>query len=242
MKKNILYTFFIILFLITPLASSAQMFTVGDEQSRSTNPFSPYVRAGVYLVDFSYQGDPTVISENDRLTFSGPVAHVGYESNGLNFGLGFGSDFSGLEDRRYFNLSLDFTNPFYLIRRENFGAGIPIQLRTKVTSVRSDRVQDEFSQTDLSAGAGVIFRLNVPEKFGITTQFIPSIGFSTASGGFLGGNIFSMAGKARINFYNLLFGKNISLGYDYIYDSYNIDGDQYDYDVNGHLMTLGVSL
>lgn len=242
MTKSILTKIFLLFFLLTPVASNAQMFSVGDEESRSTNPFSSYARGGIYLVDFSYEGDPAAVSENNRLTFNGTVAHLGYESNGLNFGLGFGNSFSGLENRSYFHLSLDFTNPFYLIRKESFAAGIPIKLRTKAISVRSDQVQDEFRQTDISTGAGLIVRINVPEKFGITTQFIPSIGFSTSSGGFLGGNIFSLAGKTHINFYNLIFGKNISLGYDYIYDSYNLDGEQFDYDVNGHLITLGVSL
>jgi hypothetical protein len=242
MTKSILTKVFLFFFLITPLASSAQMFSVGDGRSRNTNLFSSYVRGGIYLVDFSYKGNPSVVTDNNGLSFTGTVAHLGYESNGLNLGLGFGNSFTGLDNRRYFNLDLNFTNPFYLIRKDNFGAGIPIKLRTKVTSVRSERVQDEFSQTDLSAGAGLIMRVNVPEKLGITTQFIPSIGFSTSSGGFLGGNIYSFAGKARINFYNLIFGKNISLGYDYIFDSYDIDGDQYDYDVSGHLITLGVSL
>lgn len=242
MTKSILTKIFLLFFLLTPVVSNAQMFSVGEEESSSTNPFSSYARGGIFLVNFSYEGDPLAVSNSNRLTFNGTVVHLGYESSGLNFGLGFGNTFSGLENRSYFHLDLGFINPFYLIREENFAAGIPIKLRTKATSVRSDQVQDEFRQTDLSAGAGLILRINAPEKFAITTQFIPSIGFSNSSGGFLGGNIFSLAGKTHINFYNLIFGKNISLGYDYIYDSFNLDGDQYDYDVNGHLITLGVSL
>lgn len=242
MRKRILTKVFLLFFLITPLASSAQMFSIGDQRSRSTNPFSSYIRGGINLVDFSYKGNPAAVADNNTLSFTGSVAHLGYESNGLNLGVGLGSSFTGLDNRRFFNLELSFTNPFYLIQKENFGAGIPIKLRTKVTSVRSDQVQEEFSQTDLSAGAGLIMRVNVPDKLGITTQFIPSIGFSSSSGGFLGGNIYSFAGTARINFYNLIFGKNISLGYDYMFDSFNIDAEQYDYDVSGHLITLGVSL
>jgi hypothetical protein len=72
-------------------------------------------------------------------------------------------------------------------------------------------------------------------------MFASSVGFSTASGGFIGGNVFSLSGKARINFYNLIFGKNISLGYNYNYDSYNIDGEEFDYDLSGHTLTLGFS-
>ncbi|MEX0724562.1 MAG: hypothetical protein WD357_08015 [Gracilimonas sp.] len=242
MTNTIFKKFFLLLFILSPLTASAQMFSVGDERNRTSDAFSPYARAGIYLVDFKFTGDPAELTDGNSLSFNGSAAHIGYESGGLNFGLAFGSDFTQLDNRRFFSLNLDFTNPFYIVRKQNFGVGIPIKLRTKVTSVRSDEVQEEFSQTDLSAGGGLIMRINAPEKFNVTTQFIPSIGFSTSSGGFLGGRIVSLSGKARMNFYNLLFGKNISLGYDYIFDSYDIDGEQYDYDVNGHLITLGVSL
>jgi hypothetical protein len=218
------------------------MFSVGDEAERRANPFAPYLRVGIAPLEFTYTGDPSALPNNSSLAFSGTVGHVAFESGGFNLGVSLGNDFTGLDNRKYFDLNLSFTNPFYIIRRPNFGAGIPIQLNTKITNVRSDNISDEFSQTNLSAGAGAVAQYIAPDKFGITAQFIPSVGFSTASGGLIGGNVFSMKGKARINFYNLIFSKNISLGYDYIYDSYNIDGDEYDYDISGHALTLGISL
>ena len=226
---------------VLPLWSSAQMFSVGNESERRANPFAPYIRAGVIPIDFSFTGNPAALT-NSSLAFSGSVAHLSFENGGFNLGVSLGNDFSGLDDRKYFDLSLNFTNPFYIIRRPNFGAGIPLQLGTKITNVRSDNVNDEFSQTNLSAGAGAIAQFIASDKLGVTLQFVPSIGFSTASGGFIGGNVFSLKGKARINFYNLIFGRNISLGYNYIYDSYNIDGEEYDYDLTGHVLTLGISL
>ncbi|HBX65643.1 MAG: hypothetical protein CL670_01265 [Balneola sp.] len=227
---------------LIPIWATAQMFSVGNEAERRANPFAPFLRVGVLPIDFSFTGDPSALSNGSSLAFSGTTAHLAFEQGGFNLGVSMGGDFSGLDDRKYFDLSLEFTNPFYFIRRPNFGAGVPIQLGTKLTSVRSDAISDEFSQTNLSAGAGAIVRFITPEKFGITTKFIPSVGFSTASGGLIGGNVFSMKGKARIDFYNLIFSKNISIGYDYIFDSYNIDGQEYDYDLSGHAITLGISL
>jgi len=226
---------------LLPVWANAQMFSVGNEAERRANPLAPFLRVGVLPIDFTFTGDPAALS-GSSLAFRGTTAHLAFEQGGFNLGVSIGNDFTGLDDRKYFDLSLEFINPFYLIRRPNFGAGIPIQLGTKLTSVRSDAISEEFSQTNLNAGAGAILRLIVPEKFGITTQFIPSVGFSTASGGLIGGNVFSMRGKARIDFYNLIFSKNISIGYDYIYDSYNIDGQEYDYDLSGHALTLGISL
>jgi hypothetical protein len=242
MQKTLIKHFILSLLLFAPALSSAQMFSVGEESERAANPFPPYVRAGVIPIDFSYQGNPSVITNGTSLAFTGLASHLAYESRGLNIGISHGGDWTGLDNRNYFHLDLSFINPFYLIRRPNFGAGVPIQLGTKITNVRSDAIGDEFSQTNLYAGAGVIAQLIFPEKIGFTAQLIPSYGFSTASGGLIGGNVFSLKGKARINFYNLIFGRNVSLGYDYIYDTYNIDGEEYDYDYSGHALTLGISL
>lgn len=218
------------------------MFSVNEEGSNRANPFAPYLRGGIQLVEFEFKGDPSVLPGGETLAFSGNVAHAEFEAGGFNLGVSLGNDFLGLKNQNYFDLNLNFSNPFYLIRKQNFGAGIPIQLGTTLTAVRNDNINSEFSQTNLYAGAGGIAQLYYPDKLGVTAQFIPSVGFSTASGGLIGGNVFSMKGKARINFFNLFFGRNLSLGYDYIYDSYDIDGEEYDYDLTAHLITLGISL
>lgn len=242
MNKAFLKSLFLFFFLLAPLFSFAQMFSVNEGSDQRSSQFSPYLRAGVQMIDFQYKGDPAELGGTSSLAFTGAAAQIAYESGGLNFILAMGNNLTQLENRRYFNLNLNFTNPFYFLENENFSAGVPVKLETKLTSVRSDIISEEFSQTNLSAGAGLIMRAGAPEKFGISAQLIPSIGFSTASGGFIGGNVFSLAGKARINFYELIFGKNISLGYDYIFDSYNIDGEEYDYDFAGHSLTIGISL
>ncbi len=229
-------------FLTTPFFANAQMFSVDDEPERSVNPFAPYIRVGIIPINFSYTGDPAALKNNASLNFTGTVAHANFETGGFNLGISFGDDITGLNQQKYFDLNLKFFNPFYFVRKKSFGLGVPIQLGTKVTSVRSDRTSDEFNQTNLHAGAGAIARLIIPNKMDMRFQFIPSFGFSTASGGLIGGNVFSMRGLARFNFYNVIFGKNLSLGYDYIYDSYNIDGEKFDYDYSGHAITLGISL
>lgn len=237
-------TFFVLLAIsFLPLSSHAQMFSVGtDSRANFGNIYSPYVRAGVQFVDFNYEGSNVI---NDPLftplTFSGKAVYLAYESYGFNLNLGLGNSLTGLSDANYFSLNLNFKNPFYIINNQNFKAGIPIKLDSKLISVRNDDINEEFSQTSLSAGAGLTAIVINRSKFNISGEFLTSYGFSSASGGFLGGSVFGLNGNVRINFYDLLFGKNLSLGYDYIYDSYDIDEERLDYDLSGHTLTLGVS-
>ncbi|MBO6584859.1 MAG: hypothetical protein JJ953_02015 [Gracilimonas sp.] len=242
MIQSLFKRFLLLVLIASPAFCYAQMFSVGDEVEQRSNPFAPYIRVGIQPIDFSYTGNPAALNSHQSLAFTGTAAHISFESGGFNIGASLGNDMTGLDDRNYFDLNINFTNPFYFVRRPNFGLGVPIQLGSKITSVRSDDISEEFSQTNLHAGAGGIAQLYFPDKLGVTAQFIPSFGFSTASGGLIGGNVFSMRGKARVNFYNLIFGRNISLGYDYIFDSYDIDGDEFDYDFSGHILTLGISL
>lgn len=239
MKKILLLP--IICFGLT-VPAFAQMFSVGDEGPNRSNPFAPYIRAGVKAIDFDFTGDPSAVNAENDLSLSGLAGHLSFETGGFNLNLSLANDLTGLDDQSYFNLGLEFTTPFYFIAREGFAAGVPLRLSTKLTSIRREGASTEFSQTNLSAGAGAILQFYKRDRFGITTEFIPNIGFSTASGGLVGGNVFSLAGKARVNFYNLVFGKNLSLGYNYNFDSYDIDGDDLDYDFNGHTITLGISL
>ena len=241
MQKSYLKYLLFLFILFFPIHSFAQMFSVDSEYERQTNPFTPYLRVGIQPVNLEFTGDPSALQQAP-LSFSGNLGEIGIETGGFDLGLTFGNDFTGLDERKFFSLALKFSNTFYLIRQPRFGLGTPLQLGTKLTSVRSDEINSEFSQTNLHAGAGFAGILFFPDKLSLTASIIPSFGFSTASGGLIGGNVFSWRGRARLNFFNVIFGRNISLGYDYIFDSYDIDGEEYDYDLSGHSLTLGISL
>lgn len=243
MNKIKLILFCSLIMVILPFSSQAQMFSVGtDNRTNFGNIYSPYARAGVQFIDFKYKGSN--IGNNlihTPLTFNGEAAYIAYESLGFNINAVLGNTITGLNNTKYFSLNLNFINPFYLINGQSFKAGIPVKLDSRLVSVRNDDINEEFSQTSLSAGAGLTAAIIKQNRFSITSEFLTSYGFSSASGGFLGGSVFSLNGNARINFYNLLFGKNISFGYDYIFDSYDIDEERLDYDLSGHTITLGVS-
>ncbi|MEX0721124.1 MAG: hypothetical protein WD059_10680 [Balneolaceae bacterium] len=247
MKKTAPFLIFLIFSL--PIAVHAQMFSVDDDESIISDPFAPYLRAGIKMVDFTYTGNPDS-PRAGNLNMSGIAAHLSFETGGFTLGASVANKLTGEKEQNYFDLELKFANPFLLIKSPNFIAGIPLQLSSKTMSVKSDNSSNEFTQTSLSAGLGVIAQAHFPQKLGAIVQFIPNYGFSSIPGGFMGGSVFTLNGKARLNFYNLIFNKNLSLGYNYTFNSFNynynlensdiVDG-QYDYDFTGHSLTIGIS-
>lgn len=241
MKKRYL-PLLLLLGIICSFPAQAQMFSVGDNGPTRFNPYSPYIRAGFSSIDFTFEGNEENLLRNRRYDFAGEGLFLALESNGLNLDITMANKLTGQDDQSFFQMGLQFNNPFMLIRKKAFSFGIPLQIATQLTNVRQDNTNDEFAQTDLSAGLGALLQLRAGEVFGITTQAIPSYGFSSSSGGFFGGSVTGLNGKLRLNFYKLLFGRNISLGFDYKSNSYDIDGEELDYDLEKLSFTLGVSL
>lgn len=240
MKRSLCLTF-TFLFLLT-LPARGQMFSVGDSEQEYFNPYAPYLRAGLSTVDFNFNGDNSQVFSSDRYDFEGNALFIGFESAGLYANLTMANKLTGQTDQSFFQLGITFNNPFIFVRKPDFSLGIPLQLSSLLTSVNKNETNDEFGQTGLSAGAGLIMQARSKKLFSLTTEFVPSYGFSSSSGGFFGGSVFSLDGKLRLNFYDMLFGKNISLGFDYKTNSYDIDGEEFDYDLQKLTFSLGVSL
>lgn len=251
MKPSFFLSLLFIL-LFSSVSVNAQMFSVGGSEESYYNPFAPYIRAGVSNIDFTYSGDQNIPQEN-RFDMLANGLFIGFESMGINANLTLANKITGQDDNSFFQVDIMFSNPFPLIRKPTFTLALPLQLSTQYTSVQSDMNSEEFAQTALNAGLGGLIQFRNDDKFSLTTQFVPSYGFSSSSGGFFGGTVLSLDGKARLNFYNLVFGRNISIGFDYKFNSYDIEEDStnrigqatiqsYDYDLTKLTFTLGVSL
>lgn len=239
MKLRILFLIVISFYMTGAL--HAQMFSVDDRDEELSNPNAPYLRGGLKTLDIIYTGSPQD-PDASALNTTGVAAFLAFEAGGLNLAASLGNRLTGIGGTTYFDFEISFINPFMLIRRDHFRAGIPVQIGSKLTAVRNNRMNDEFSQTNLSAGAGALAQFHYPKKLGVSFHLIPAYGFSTASGGFVGGNVFSLKGKARLIFFNLIFNRNVSFGYDYTFDSYDIEDQKFDYDFTGHTITIGISL
>lgn len=233
-----------ILFLIIILSGSlqAQMFSIGGSSESREPSSSQYLMIGYSPVDFSLEGEPSIQNSQNRLDFSSSAFHIGIETPGLNASLSFVNKLTGAKDERYLNLSLDYINRFSFIRSSSFQFGVPLGLKTSLLNVQNEQINNDFSQTVFGLGVGAFTSFRIPNKLIFSVEGIPSYGFSNSSGGLFGGSNKSLVASARLNFLNIFLGRNLSVGYDYNYSSYDLDDDSFDYDLNSHLITIGVSL
>jgi hypothetical protein len=238
MKINLV----LLILILAPGSLYGQMFSVDGESQRSSQNSSSLLRIGYAPVEFDYNGNSQSILPQDRLDFESGAFHIGLESPGLSASLSFINKLTGADDERYLNLSLEYINKFAFIRSQSFQMGVPLGLISSLVSVRNEQFSNDFSQTTFGVGAGMFASFRVPDKISVSLEGVPSYGFSNSSGGIFGGTNQALSASGRLNFLSLLPGRTLSIGYDYKYSSYDLDDDNFDYDLKLHLITIGVSL
>ena len=218
------------------------MFSVdGGTRDYSIPVASIYV--GVEQVNFEFTGDfgPGV---SDPFEFNGSILRFRAEIPNLFISLGTGGSITGLENHSYFEGLIKADYSFLILGNERIQLGLPIQLISSLTSVDTDQfvgIQREFRQADVTAGAGLQLNGRPANRFRLQLKAVPSYGFSTATGGGFGGDVLIFEGRAQV-FFDRLFGDvGLSLGYDYNYKSFDIEGDFFDYKLNSHGFLLGVT-
>lgn len=230
---------FIVCFI--PSTICAQMFSVRNVENKPSES-NTYLRIGAGVSNFSYSGTSTSILPVNRLDFDNNSLSIQFESNVLELGVNFANSLVKLEDQTFLNFYLYYNNSILFSKNKSFQFGIPLRIGTDLVSVTKEGSRDKFSQNSLSVGAGLLLSLRIKDKIIFSNKFIPNYGFSSSSGGFFGGSNFSLTGKSRLNFINLIGNKNLSVGYDYKNSSYNITDHNFDYDLKAHLITIAISL
>lgn len=221
---------------------NAQMFSVESEERQRVSG-NNFVSLGFGTMDFSYYGTVTPLNQNRLLDLNENVVTIGYEDLNVEARVNFSNSITGSDNGSYVDFSLRF-NPggFPLIRKENISLLLPLQISTQLTSVNKDNRQDTFRQTSFGLGAGASLNVRFLDKVSIRNQFIPGYGFSSASGGFNGGSVFYMNGKSRLIIENLIFGKSIALGYNFGFQRFDLDDNNFDYELLSHTFSLGMAL
>ncbi len=239
MKKTILILFSSFL----PLFAHAQMFSV---QSGSNKPISSatYIRVGMGINDFSFTGNPNASDVVDRLDFAHNSFSAYFESedSGIELGLNIANRLVGLKNMNLFDLSLYYTNVFYLLNRSKVKLGFPLRGGTELVNIASTEDKDKFTQTAITIGAGAHLSLKFNDYISFTNQFLPGYGFSTSSGGFFGGAMGYWMGRSRLNIANVFGDRGLSIGYDFKQFMFDIDGNKFDYDLTTHFLTIGISI
>ena len=221
--------------------ASAQMFSVeGDGRDYTTPLASGHI--GIEQVNFEYTGGSELV-DFGNFAFKGPIIRFRFEVPNLLLSLGAGGAVTGL-DNNYFDGAIKAQFALPLLGNERISFGIPFQLTSSLTSVKTDIIeaqQIEFRQANVLVGGGLRFRTKLSERLRIKAKAIPNYGFSTATGGSFGGSAFVMEGQARIYFDRLFGSIGLSAGYDYNFKSFDIEGNLFDYDLNSHGFLIGVT-
>lgn len=241
MKRNLLLTIVLFAFPLMYSSALAQMFSVGEVPRQRVLPTS-FVRVGIGPAAFEYKGNNLNPLGSTLLEFDNTVLFVNVETPGVNLALILGNSATGMDDINYFDLGLTLSNKFLILRKKSISAGIPLELLSSINSINNDRSEENFNQVNFAVGVGGFFNFNLGQKLTFTNQLTPGYGFSNSNGGFFGGSLFYATGKSRLNFINLIGNRSISLGYDFNYRSFDIDGELYDFELKSHLITLGISL
>ncbi len=230
---------FLFLLLFSPLSVAAQMFSVPDRQERINRP-STIVRVGTSISNFDYKGnlnDP----EQFLLEIDNALFALTIETLGLTANMNIGNSLTGVDDGSFLDLNLKFTNGFNVVRQRKIQAGLPIQLSTGLTTSNNEFTENRFNQTYFSGGTGLFLNINPSRKLQFRNSGVIGYGFSNSNGGFFGGTLNYIDIGSRLNLLNFIGGRTLSIGYNYIFKSYDIDLEIYDYNLTGHQFTVGIS-
>jgi hypothetical protein len=233
---------FSILFILVlfPLSAFAQMFSIDDPEQRRDRPLGSLtiLSAGWELGDYSYNG--AGVNDVQRLDFTESIIRLRLDTPGLDISLGFGGAFTGMNDNSYFNVYGRLFNIFPIKREQGMIIGLPIQITTDLKQVRRNDNDTEFQQSSLIVGSGLYAAMRLNQRFSLITVATPNYGFSFSQGSLFGGSLFRTDAKANL-LINNFFGQNaLSIGYQFDYRVYRVDGDLYDYNYLSHLFTIGI--
>ncbi len=239
-KKTSLLLFFVGLLFISDY-SFAQMFSVGESNWRP-QASSSYIRAGIGPAMFVYTGDPRFNPNASAPEFDNLALKVTLESPNIVLAFTLANNLTGLKANSLFDVEFTLSNKFTFVRGNSVQLGVPFQLYTSLISVVNERQFENFNQYNFAVGTGAFLNLRISDRITFGNEFNPGYGFSSSSSGFFGGGMLYMRGTSRLNFINLLWGRSLSIGYDFNYRSFDIEDEIYDFDFTSHLITLGISL
>ncbi|MDX1639775.1 MAG: hypothetical protein R3281_17580 [Balneolaceae bacterium] len=222
----------------------AQMFSVGSEPGRIDVP-STAIYLGLEPADFEYQGGVLGLPGSEgRFEFSGSLLRLRLETPALQFFLATGGSLTGIDDVSYFDAGVQAGYSFSIVRQKQLTVRIPFQLLSSLTSVNTDESipnAPQFRQGALAAGLGGFIGVRPSERVRVQASFVPHYGFSFATGGTFGGSLAKLDGRLRL-FLDRVFGDTgLSLGYNYKFNRFDVDENEFDYDLRSHSILVGIT-
>ncbi|MDX1619034.1 MAG: hypothetical protein R3224_09630 [Balneolaceae bacterium] len=233
-----------LLFIATGQAH-AQMFSVQEDdasENRAIPPNNFYI--GIEPVQFDYEGPAMAGSLAGLFEFDGPVIRAKYETFGLEAFIGAGGRLTGVDDVAFFDIGIRATRGLRLVSNQNFSLQIPLQIKSSLTSVTNDQVissGSQFRQGTLTIGGGGQIGGRLSDDIRVSAGIVPNYGFSFATGGTFGGQIFELETSTRIYFDRVFGNIGISAGWDYTFKRYDIEENEFDYNFQSNGFLIGIS-
>jgi len=225
--------------------AQAQMFSVQEDEtvrSRSIPLNNLYI--GIEPADFAYKGGDAVGPSAGLFEFDGPLIRLKYETIGLEAFIGAGGRLTGIDDIAFFDVGIRARRGLGLIRNENLRVQLPLQIKSSLTSVSSDQIistGSQFRQGTLTVGGGGEIDARFSDNVRFSAGVVPNYGFSFATGGTFGGQIFEVETVTRL-YFDRVFGKfGISLGWDYTYKRFDVEENEFDYNFTSQGFLVGIS-
>lgn len=237
--------FVIIMFHGLPQMAHAQMFSVDDDSPEAFDRPPVAIFAGLEPIEFDYKGEVGT-SGAETYEFSGNLLRFRLESFGVNIYLGFGGSTTGLGEASYFDAGIRYGYGLSLYKSRAFSLQLPIVLHSSFTSVSNDDVVivdvPQFQQGTLELASGLDVDVRLAPQFRLAIQAIPSYGFSFSTREQdASGSIAALKGEGRLYFDRLFGSAGLSLGYDYNFRRFDIEGNPLDYDASAHSILIGIT-
>jgi hypothetical protein len=239
--KHIIPVLTVLFFIfLPPNILYGQMFSIDDPEPQRQRVLGTTTVLGIgwEFAEFSYQGEGATAAE--RLDFNDSVIRMRLDSPGLDINLAFGGGWTGMDSNSYVNITGRLYNNFPVKRDPSMLIAIPIQLTTDLKQVRQNDTDAEFQQSSLVFGSGLSTAFRLGERFSLSLKATPNYGFSFSQGSLFGGSLFRFDGGSSLLIHNVFGDYALSLGYQYDYRSYRIEGDLNDYNFSSHSITIGI--
>ena len=223
----------------------AQMFSVEEEEPVRDSPLVPTtaVYVGWEPAEFTFEGSSASQGLAGIYAFDGPLLRLRLETLGFEAFMGVGGGLTGIDDIGYFDAGAKAGRGLPLFRSPGFVFIVPLQIKSTINTVSNNQAgtDTQFRQGTLEFGGGA----KLSARFGKGVRFslaaIPNYGFSFASGGIFGGQIFEVDGKTRFYLDRLFGDVGLAAGVDYSFKRFDIDENEFDYNFESFSFMLGIN-
>ncbi|MGM0587542.1 MAG: hypothetical protein ACQETE_03925 [Bacteroidota bacterium] len=221
----------------------AQMFSVESKGAQPNNAWNQSLYLSGSWVDFTYTGGGDA-QYAGNYEFNSPTIGLRYEIPGLDIYMNVGGGLTGMDEHSYVNVGAQLYQPFRLVGGGKFQLYAPLQLHSDFTRVVSERQLsgvDQFQQSMIAPGGGLMYGIEISDRIDYTGVGIAEYGFSFSAGNTFTGQVLGIQAQQRLSIANIFGAVGLALGYDLQFRRYNVEIDQYDYNLMSHHLYLGVN-